>query len=295
MTARGWQVVGVPSSAAAHTRGLERAPAALRAAGLLDSMRGAGLDVQDDGDLPEAVWRPHRRPGEPNDIERVADGVQEVRRRTAAVLARGRTPLVLGGECTVAIGVAAAAAEVHGEVALVYVDGGQDLQLPADHPQEPILDSMGVAHMLDLPGACEPLAAAGPRRPLLDAARVVFFGYHDDDEDTHGQVRAATRIPAAEVAANPAAAARRALEAVGSTPYVLHVDVDVLDFLALPVADVPSYGDGLSPDVLGQALHALASAPGLVAMTFVELNPDHAGEAALREVVSLLTRAVAAL
>lgn len=292
MSARGWDVVGVPSSAAAHSRGIERAPAALRAAGLLEALRGAGVDVQDDGDLPEAAWRAHLTPGEPNDLDRVADGVLEVRRRTAAVLARGRTPLVLGGECTVAIGVVAAAAELHPEVGLVYVDGGQDLLLPGDHPEEPILDSMGVAHMLDLPGACDRLAAAGPRRPLLDAGRLVFFGYSDDDEAPPSVVPA-TRVPADEVTADPRAAAHRAIEAVGDAPYVLHLDVDVLDFLVLPVADVPSYGRGLVPETLAEALGVLASGPGLVAMTCVELNPDHADDASVRTVVDLLTGAIA--
>lgn len=289
-----WVVVGVPSSAAAHSRGLEKAPAALRAAGLLDALRDAGVGVRDDGDLPTATWRAHRGPGEPNDAERVVDGLHEVRRRVGAVLDRGERPLVLGGECSVTIGVVAAVAERHPEVALVYVDGGQDLQLPPDHPDEPILDSMGVAHLLDLPGTWGPLAALGHRRPLLDAGRLVFFGYSDGEEDTHGLVPAAVRIPAGEVLAAPEEAAHRARAAVGDGPFVLHVDVDVLDFLTLPVADIPTYGRGLDPATLGRALRVLGVSPGLQAMICAEVNPDHADEAALRGVVTLLTGALTA-
>jgi arginase len=289
-----WVVVGVPSSAAAHSRGLEKAPAALRATGLLDGLRGAGVAVRDDGDLPTATWRAHRGPGEPNDAERVVDGLREVRDRVGAVLDRGERPLVLGGECTVTIGVVAAVAERHPDVALVYVDGGQDLQLPPDHPDEPILDSMGVAHLLDLPGTWEPLAALGHRRPLLDAGRLVFLGYSDGEEDTHGLVPAAVRIPAEEVLAAPEDAARRALAAVGDAPFVLHLDVDVLDFLTLPVADIPTYGRGLDPATLERALRVLGAAPGLQAMICAEVNPDHADETALRGVVTLLTGALAA-
>jgi arginase len=156
-------------------------------------------------------------------------------------------------------------------VALVYVDGGQDLQLPPEHPDEPILDSMGVAHLLDPPGTWEPLAGIGHRRPLLAPDRLVFFGYSDDKEDTHNLVPA-VRIPAFEVLAGPEQAARRALAAVGDSPFVLHPDVDVLDFLALPVADIPT----------------------LQAMTCVEANPDHADEAGLRAVSGLLAGALAA-
>lgn len=287
MTSGAWAVVGVPSSAAAHTRGLERAPAALRSAGLLDALRTGGLDVRDDGDLPGAPWRSHRRPGEPNDAERVLHGVHEVRRRTSRLLAGGEAPLVLGGECTVVLGLLAAAVEHHPDVALVYVDGGQDLQLLGDHPEEPILDSMGVAHLLDLPGVWEPLAGIGPRRPLLDASRLVFFGYSGGEEYPHGHVPA-LRLPVDEVIAGPEKAAHRALAAVEDAPYVLHLDVDVLDYLTLPAADVPTYGHGLDPATLGRALRVLGSGAGLLAMTCVELNPDHADEATLRRVVDLL-------
>lgn len=289
-----WAVVGVPSSAAAHSRGLEKAPAALRAAGLLDALRDAGVAVRDDGDLQTATWRAHRGPGEPNDAERVVDGLHDVRRLVGGVLDRGERPLVLGGECTVTIGVVAAVAKRHPDVALVYVDGGQDLQLPPDHPDEPILDSMGVAHLLDLPGTWEPLAALGHRRPLLDAGRLVLFGYADGEEDIHGLVPAAVRIPVDEVLAAPEEAARRALAAAGDVPFVLHLDVDVLDYLTLPVADVPTYGRGLDPAALGRALGVLGSAPGLRAMICAEVNPDHADETALRGVVTLLTAALAA-
>ena len=52
--------------------------------------------------------------------------------------------------------------ERYGEVGLIYVDGGQHLMIPVDHPHEPILDAMVVAHMLDLPGCVPELAGIGP-------------------------------------------------------------------------------------------------------------------------------------
>ena len=55
---RGVSVVGAPTSAGSHNPGQEKAPAAWRAAGLIDSLRAAGLDVEDRGDLPAAPYRP---------------------------------------------------------------------------------------------------------------------------------------------------------------------------------------------------------------------------------------------
>ena len=47
-------LLGVPSSAAAHGPGQEKAPAALRRAGLPERLSAAGVPVADYGDLPVA-------------------------------------------------------------------------------------------------------------------------------------------------------------------------------------------------------------------------------------------------
>jgi len=286
-------LVGVPSSVAAHAPGLERAPAALRRAGLLDAL---GDLVVDHGDTSLARWRhdPPRR-GSPHDVERVAEVLQEARAAVGGVLAHGHRPLVLGGECTLILAVVAAFADTGRDVGLVYVDGGQDLQLPADHPDEPIADSMGVAHLLDLHGAHDALAGLGPRRPLLTADRLAFVGFSDDEEDVHGQVPS-LRLPATTVVADPVAAAARAVATVrGTDGFVVHLDVDVLDFLLLPLADVPTYGRGLAPDDLAVLLRALVGSPGFAGLLVVEANPDRddAEGTHLRTLVGLLAHAFA--
>lgn len=303
---RHWGVLGVPSSRAAHWPGLEKGPAALRAAGLVDALAAAGASVTDHGDRPVARWRAGgegsagagaRGAGTPHDAEGVAAVLRDARDALARVLAAGETPLVVGGECTLAIPLVAAAVAAHGDVGLVYVDGGQDLQLPADHPEEPILDSMGVAHLLDLPGAVAALAGLGPRRPLLDADALCFLGFADDDEDVHGLVPSA-RVPAAAVAADPDGAAARALAAVagtGARPFLVHLDVDVLDALLLPGADVPQYGRGLTLDLLVAVLEPLVADARFAGMTLVEHNPDHDPEGvSARRLVAALAPVLAA-
>jgi hypothetical protein len=116
--------------------------------------------------------------------------------------------------------------------------------IPVDHPHEPILDAMGVAHMLDLPGCVPELAGIGPRRPLLQPADVAFVGFGDAEEDVHGLVPS-PRLRDAEVIADPVAAGRRALRAVPHRHLVVHFDVDVLDALDLPLADIATYGTGM--------------------------------------------------
>ncbi len=50
-------VVGAPSSAGAYAPGQEKAPAALRAIGLMELLSAAGITVDDRGDVSGFRWR----------------------------------------------------------------------------------------------------------------------------------------------------------------------------------------------------------------------------------------------
>ena len=290
---RTWGVLGVPSSVAAHWPGIEQGPAALREGGLLETLRAHGVRVADHGDLAVARWTADRTDGRPNAWRQVVEVVDRARSAIADVVLAGQAPLVLGGECTLAIALVAAVLEQYGEVGLIYVDGGQDLMIPVDHPHEPILDAMGVAHMLDLPGCVPELAGIGPRQPLLDPADVAFVGFGDDEEDVHGLVPA-PRLRAAEVIADPVAAGRRALTALPHQHLVVHFDVDVLDALDLPLADIATYGTGMRLDHVGPLLRTLVADPRVVGMTIVEANPDHDPDGtSVRRLVAALAAALA--
>ena len=51
-------LIGVPTSAGAFAPGQEQAPEALRAAGLVERLERAGIQVTDYGDGPIWRWRP---------------------------------------------------------------------------------------------------------------------------------------------------------------------------------------------------------------------------------------------
>jgi len=272
--ARQWGLLGVPSSVAAHWPGIEQGPGALRAAGLLETLHAQGVRVADHGDMAVARWTADRTDDGPNAWRQVVDVVSAAKSAIAGVLDAGQTPLVLGGECTLSIALVAAAIERHGDVGLLYVDGGQDLMIPADHPREPILDAMGVAHMLDLPGCVSELAGIGPRRPLLRPSDVAFVGFGDDEEDVHGLVPA-PRLRGRDLIADPLGTARRSLAALPHRHLVVHFDVDVLDALELPLADISTYATGVRLGHIVPLLTALVADSRVVGMTVVEVNPDH--------------------
>jgi arginase len=156
-----WVVIGVPTSAGAHHAGQERAPAALREAGLIRKLREAGDLVADAGDLPGAVFAVDHQHPEARNLAAVTRVASEVADAVDAQLKTGRLPLVIGGDCTITLGVIAGFRRHHADVGLLYVDGDADLSGALGSDDSGILDSTGVAHLLGH-GTPELSALAGP-------------------------------------------------------------------------------------------------------------------------------------
>jgi arginase len=279
---RSWVLIGVPSSAGAHHAGQELAPAALRAAGLLDRLRAAGLPVSDGGDLPVTPFEVS--PGRYRNLAAVVRVAGLVRDRVASVIADGGAPLVVGGDCTITLGVVAGFGR---DVRLVYVDGDMDLgpMGNADTPDSGILDSTGVAHLL---GATVPLVA--PSRLAL------LGGDPRETSDTGREFLAERGVSFQEgpsLAASPADAARRALDAVGAGapdalradgapgPLVVHFDVDVIDSGDLPLANYPHYDSGVRAEQAFGCLRELCLAGSPAGVVLTEVNPTHDPSGAL--------------
>jgi arginase len=276
--ARPLAVVGVPSGAGACGVGQEQTPAALRRAGLIELLGDVGFDTSDLGDSPVVPWHPDRaRPGAQN-LDEVVEIVRSTTSRVADALRdREQTVLVLGGDCTVGIGTIAGARAAVGDIGVVYFDLHADLNTPAS-ARDGALDWMALAHMLALEGSEPALVAATGRRPLLKASQVGLFA--DATRFERGEIERLklARIALEDVRNDPEAAARYALAraAARSNRYVIHLDVDVVDFTDAPLSEHPSRNTGLKLNEMLSALKILASGPGLVALTLAELNPHNA-------------------
>ncbi len=172
-----------------------------------------------------------------------------------------------------------------GAVGLVYIDVHPDLNTP-DSVRPGALDWMGMAHMLDEPGAAPELTRIGPRAPLLDDDQVFFFGYGPEQATAHErrvlERRGLSRIPVDEVANDPEGTARRVVEdfAPRFDRLLLHLDVDTVDFTDAPLSENTGRNEGLALDVCLRALAVLAGAEQLSALTVTELNPLHGDEEA---------------
>jgi arginase len=275
-------VIGVPSGAGACGVGQEQTPAAIRGAGLIELLGGAGFEVTDLGDSPVVPWRPDRLRPRSQNLEAVVEVVRTTATRVAGALGDGSpTVLVLGGDCTVGIGTVAGARSAVGDLAVAYFDLHSDLNTPAS-ARDGALDWMALAHMLAIEGTESTLAAATGQVPLLEASQVILLGHSQSDATRfeRGEIErlGLARVGLEDVRNDPEAAAGQALEflATRSDRHVIHLDVDVVDFTDAPLSEHPSRNTGLKLDTMLSVLRILASAPGLLAITLAELNPHNA-------------------
>ncbi|MGH8775087.1 MAG: arginase family protein [Jiangellaceae bacterium] len=277
-----WTVLGTPSGAGACGVGQDQAPRALRDAGLVDELQAAGADVKDKGDSPVTPWRPDRSMPRAQNLAAVVDAVQSTATRVADALQdSGRRALVLGGDCTVGIGTIAGAQQVLGDVAVVYFDLHSDLNTPAS-AADGALDWMALAHLLGTDGTEPALAGATGQSPSLTPDQVFLFGQDPRHatrfERSELERLALARTPVEDVRNDPESAARQTLQSVEARAerYVIHLDVDVVDFTDAPLSEHPSRNSGLRLDSMIAALQVLASGDGLAAITLTELNPHNA-------------------
>jgi len=274
-------VLGVPTSAGAFAPGQERAPAALREAGLLTALGERGVEVRDLGDSTVWRWRPDRERPRAQNLDAVTAIARDTARRVEAALGDGPL-LVLGGDCSIELGVLAGHLAQYTSLGLVYLDLHPDLNTPKS-VVEGTFDWMGMAHALGVEGAEPELAGIGPRTPLLDDDQLLFLGYGPERARPFelDQIvrRGLAAIPVDAVAADPEAAAGRALDFVSRFDRLLvHFDVDVVDFNDAQLSEDAVRGDGLTLDAALRALRVLASSERLSAVTVTELNPFHGDE-----------------
>ena len=292
-------IIGAPSSAGAYAPGQEKAPQVLRAAGLLEYLKEHGITVDDRGDVPAFRWRADRENPRAMNADAVAAVAAATAVKVSAALEGGAAVLVLGGDCTVELGTVAGALAGTGSLGLIYFDLDTDLNTPQS-TQDGALDWMGVAHMLGVEGSLPALSGLGRRSPLLAPQQVLFFanGNSKPFERQIIEQHGIAEVTLEQVAADPAGSAQSVVRdwAGRFERLLIHLDVDVLDYLDFPLSENTRRNIGLRFDQLIAALQVLLSAPNWTALTISEVNPDHgeADGATLRVFAQALAGALAA-
>lgn len=264
--------LGLRPPRAGSVPGCAKAPEALREAGLHERLLAAGavdagvvLPGRYVDDADAAAGRVRNQDALVAHAHRVAD-------RVGQLLDAGRSPLVLGGDCSLLLGAGLALAR-RGPHGLVHVDGHTDFRHPgnSDVCLSVAGEDLAAAVGLHWPA----LADLDGRRPYFAPGDVVHLGCRDDDEHLSEARRVLGAVlPASLVMQDGVqAAARTAMSVAGhcQQAYWLHVDVDVLDPEHLPAVDSPDPG-GLHPDELTELLETLA--PGALGAQVTVFDPD---------------------
>jgi len=276
-------VIGVPTSAGAHAPGQERAPAVFRQAGIIELLTDQGLEVHDRGDLPKVRWSPDQASPRAQHSEQVAQVATAVADATASALDDNERPLILGGDCTIEVGVISGFLHKPERIGLLYLDAGPDLNVPSS-VRLGCLDWMVSAHLIGLPEATQPLSHIGPRFPLLDPDQIVYIGAVPDElTDWEQRVVAEKELRVHWVDQVKGRAPQAAQEALADLTdsvdrLLVHFDVDVVDFIDFPAADFPTINAGLTLTEALECVEVFAHHPKFAALTICEFNPDHVDE-----------------
>jgi arginase len=288
-------LLGSATSAAALRGGHERAPAALRAAGLADRLKAAGFEVADHGDTATQVFQPDDEHPRARNVSASLKSLNDLRPRVEVAVKTGALPLIISGDCISVLAAVAGTRRYYRNVSLIYMDRDADLNLPATTPSG-IIDGMVISHVIGR-GAPELVRFWG-EPPLVREPDIALFGFErlDQPEEQYLVSSPVRRHPSLEVSTvGAAAAAHLALEHVHAVKheFVLHFDVDTISSREFPSTNFPGEG-GLSLNEVRDALRVFAVQPNLAAILVAGYNPelDPDGEAA-RRLVDLLVEVLA--
>lgn len=287
-------LLGAPTSAAAMSAGNEGAPAALRAAGLVERLREIGYDVTDLGDDPVQLFKPDEESPRARNLSRVIASLEALKPRVEMAVKSSALPLILSGDCSIALATVAGVRRYFRKVSMIYMDGDADLNTPATTPSG-CVDGMAVSHLTGR-GAAEMVRFWG-EPPLVREPDLAIFGVArlDPPEEQALTGSPLRRFLATDVKRmGAAAAAHAAIDRIQGNGYqfVLHLDVDVIaDFAA---TNYPSSG-GLSLDQVREALLIFAQQKELAALEVTAYNPskDPDGSGA-KLIIDLLAEALGA-
>jgi arginase len=272
------RVLGVPMDLGADRRGVDMGPSAIRYGGLAAEIETLGLSCVDGGDVtvprPETADGAERfGEGRAKFLPETAEVCEDVATAVAGTLADGETPLVLGGDHTVAIGTANGLADGRdGEVGILWIDAHGDFNLPATTPSGNIHGMSLAAILGDGPFDGEGWADAG-----VDPANVALVGVRDLDPGERDRLldSEVTVFPVSDIDERGITSVlREAVEIAGGEALHVSLDMDALEPNEAPGVGTPVRG-GISYREAHAAMELVhdRAADRLAAFEVVEVNP----------------------
>jgi arginase len=266
-------IIGAALDLGAGRRGVDMGPSAIRYAGLEDRLRSIGISCVDWGNVETAV---QEATDEHDPRARYLPEIRAACLRVADLVARaldeGSTPLVLGGDHSVAMGTLGGLARRAGPGGVLWIDAHGDINTPADSPSGNV-HGMPLAAVLGLAGE---LFDDGWSFPAVDPRRVAMVGLRSLDGPERERIRslgirAYTMSDIDRIGIERAI--RESLSHVAGPGFVhVSLDLDALDPEIAPGVGTPVQG-GLSYREAHLALELVAESGLAGSFELVEVNP----------------------
>jgi arginase len=277
MIARTLRIIGVPLDLGASRRGVDMGPSSLRIAQLAERLRALGHEVGDDGNLVVSQREQLANCG-PDSIPAIAAVCQGLARVTADAVRSGATPLVLGGDHSLAMGsiagVATALDDRQQRVGVIWLDAHGDINTPESSASGNV-HGMPVAHLVGL--GDRRLSGISTAQPAVLPANLVMVGLRDLDQPERRHIRelgitAFTMRTIDERGLQSVMTDAIDIASRGTAGIHVSCDADWIDPVDAPGVGTPVRG-GATFREAHLALEMVADTGRLISMDMVEINP----------------------
>tara|TARA_R110002072_G_scaffold100429_1_gene221078 strand:+ start:3524 stop:4402 length:879 start_codon:yes stop_codon:yes gene_type:complete len=281
----------------AGRRGVDMGPSAIRIAGVSEKLRKLGYVVKDDGDV--GVPAPEtREPGDTNAryLEPIYHVCNRLRMRVRRALDQGDTPVVLGGDHSIAIGTVSGVSEHFREkgekIGLIWVDAHGDMNTPESSPSGnihgmPLATVLGMGH--------PKLVEMGGFSPKVEKANVCLIGIRDIDDNERKIIRdsgicAYTMRDVDERGIGPIMKEAIGIACKGTAGFHMSFDLDGMDPRDVPGTGTPVKG-GLNWREANLLMELASDSGKMRSLEVTELNPildivNQSGEVAVDVITS---------
>jgi arginase len=274
------RVIGVPLDMGASRRGVDMGPSALRVAGLEARLEALGHHVTDAGNLRVEIAET-RAPGDKNAhyLSEIAETCTRTAEAVLAGLEQGETPLVLGGDHSLAAGSISGVAEFYRrrghKIGLIWIDAHSDINTPDTSPSGNV-HGMPLAALMGL--GPEPLSNLLGFAPKVAPENTVLLGVRDIDSAERANIRRAGISHVFTMRDIDERGMRAVMEEAlraagrGTAGYHVSLDLDWIDPEDAPGVGTPVRG-GATYREAHLAMEILADHGRLLSFEIVEVNP----------------------
>jgi arginase len=279
------EILGTPFNGLGSPPDIENPGDGLRQARLVPLLESQGHSVADLGDLSGFQFQEIRdlETGI-KDFDLWIDLSNALSRMLRAILDRESFPLLLGGDCSMLVGIFSAFAQRDTKVGLIFLDGHADFYSPETSPSGDPAD-MELA-ILTGRGPEKIVRIAG-KYPLLKDEDVVVYGIRAWDQISESDIRVYDKKQMAQIGIKGAVEEGLENFTQRNLPLWLHFDVDVLDPEFMPVM-FPEPG-GLTFEEAREFLSLVRASDRIIGMSIACYHPklDIDGNASVRLVTLL--------